>query len=74
VVLVCEVVAGEKRITQVKACMRTQEGKVCATCLHEKVQGGNPNIWSKLISDAAPGMAFYVPISGHGDNRICEDI
>ncbi|KAH8762377.1 thioesterase superfamily protein [Hyaloscypha finlandica] len=43
VVLECEVVAAGKRMAQVRGTMRNDEGKVCASCLHEKVQTGGPS-------------------------------
>ena len=44
VVLICEVVAAGKRLAQVKATMKTKDGKVCASCFHEKVTAGTPSI------------------------------
>lgn len=41
--LVCEVVSAGRRIAQVRGTMRNGEGKVCASCLHEKVQAGGPS-------------------------------
>jgi acyl-coenzyme A thioesterase 13 len=35
--LVCKVVAAGKRLAQLRGAMKTIEGKVCATCIHEKV-------------------------------------
>jgi len=43
VVLECEVVAAGKRMAQVRRMMRIKGGKVCASCLHEKVQAGSPS-------------------------------
>jgi acyl-coenzyme A thioesterase 13 len=41
--LVCEVVAAGRRMAQVRGTMMNNEGKVCASCLHEKVQAGSPS-------------------------------
>ena len=38
VMLECEVVSAGRRMAQVRGTMRNQEGKVCASCLHEKFQ------------------------------------
>lgn len=43
VVLECEVVSAGRRMAQVRGTMRNKEGKVCASCLHEKVQAGSPD-------------------------------
>ncbi|KAE9364534.1 Thioesterase/thiol ester dehydrase-isomerase [Stipitochalara longipes BDJ] len=43
VMLECEVVSAGRRMAQVRGAMRNGEGKVCATCLHEKVQAESPS-------------------------------
>jgi acyl-coenzyme A thioesterase 13 len=42
VMLECEVVSAGRRMAQVRGTMRC-DGKVCASCLHEKVQAGSPS-------------------------------
>jgi uncharacterized protein (TIGR00369 family) len=42
VVLECNVVSAGRRMAQVRGTTRNSEGKVRATCLHEKVQAGAP--------------------------------
>ena len=43
VVLECEVVSAGKRMAQVRGTMSNKEGKVCASCLQEKVQASAPS-------------------------------
>lgn len=41
--IICEVIATGKRMASMRAEIRTEDGKLCVTCVHDKV-AGNPQV------------------------------
>ena len=42
--LVCRVVSAGRRLTHLEALMATKDGKICASCIHEKVRVGTSSL------------------------------
>lgn len=42
--LTCRVVSAGRRLTHLEAVMKTEDGKICASCIHEKVRIERPNL------------------------------
>lgn len=42
--LICRVVSAGRRLTHLEAVMETEDGKICASCIHEKVRVETPRL------------------------------